>query len=212
MSAPIRTVALAAPVIAAVVLTRGMLAPGAAHAQNPPVVLYGKGLNPGQTVSAWIGGKLCASTMANGAGEWSMQISDTNPCGPTGGAPISFQVDGKDVSSTPSASFVIGGVPSDIANGYRFGPAQAATPTAMATPTASANVTATSTPAGTSPAVTATATATAAPTVVPLPPKTGGAGLLDASADRGVIWLLVTAVLVAGAGIAARTTCSRRSS
>lgn len=212
MSVPIRTVALAAPVLAAVVLALGLLPPGAAHAQNPPVVLYGKGLNPGQTVTAWIGGKLCASTVTNGAGEWSMQISDTNPCGPTGGAPIFFQLDGKDVSSTPAASFVIGGVPSDVANGYRFGPAQAATPTATATATASATAAATSTPAGTSPVVTATATATAAPTVVPLPPKTGGAGLLDASADRGVLWLLLTAALVAGAGIAARTTYSRRSS
>lgn len=209
MTARRNTWGIAAAVVVAT-LAVGLFAPKAAFADNPPAILYGKGLNPGQVVSAWIGGKLCASTTVNGAGEWSMQITDTNSCGPTGGAAIAFQLDGKDVTATPSATFAIGAVPTDIANGYRFGPAQAATPTPTptASATASATAAATSTPAGASPVV----TATPAPTVVPLPPKTGGAGLLDGSADRGTLWLFVTVALVAGAGIAARSAHARRSS
>ncbi|MBX7110955.1 MAG: hypothetical protein K1X87_03795 [Dehalococcoidia bacterium] len=207
MTARRKTFALGAGLVAAIVLAVGLLGPAAVSADSPPAVLYGKGLTPGQTVSAWIGGKLCASTTVDGNGEWAMQISDTNSCGPTGGAAIAFQLDGKDVTASPAATFAIGGVPSDIANGYKFSAAQA-TATATATATASPTAAATSTPAATSPVVTATATAT----VVPLPPKTGSAGLLDSSTDRGALWLLLTAILVAGAGIAARTTYARRSS
>ncbi|MGE0227701.1 MAG: hypothetical protein AB7I38_06935 [Dehalococcoidia bacterium] len=193
-------------------LALGVFNPTGALAQNPPAVLYGKGLTPGQTVSAWIGGKLCASTVVDGAGEWAMQISDTNACGPTGGAAIAFQLDGTDVTATPSATFAIGGVPSNIANGYTFSaaePTATATATATATTTATATATAaaaTPTPAGTSLAT----TATPKPTVVPLPPKTGGAGLLEGSPDRGATWLLLTGALVAVAGVAARATYARR--
>ena len=197
-----------AALVGALVLALGLLAPGVASAENPPAVLYGQGLTPGQTVSAWIGGKLCASTVVDGGGEWAMQILDTNACGPTGGAAIAFQLDGKDATASPAATFALGGIPGDIAHGYKLTLSQA-TPTATVTATATATAT---TPAATATATTPASTATAAATVVPLPPKTGSAGLLDDSNGRGGLWLILAFAVVAASGVAARTAYARRSS
>lgn len=171
---------------AALVLGLGLAAAGSASAQVLPAVLYGKGLTAGQTVAASIGGKQCGTATVTAAGEWTMQITSDNSCGPTDGAAISFTVNGQAATASPAATWKSGGTPSDIANGYKLTVSQA-TPTATASATAAATATAT-----------------------PAPPKTGNAGLLGTDGGNGGLWLLLGFAAVAGAAVAGRQLYGRR--
>lgn len=93
-----------------------------------------------------------------------------------------------------------------IAGGKMVGKVVVQQSQATATATASATGTATATATGTA-APTRTATATATSTAMPAPPKTGQAGLTDASTSAGAVLLLLglAGVTVFGARAATRT-------
>jgi len=193
-----------------------------ARAQTSSAVFYGRGLTPGQTVTAWVGLKQCASTTVKQTGEWSIEIASNNACGPTNGTVVTFTVDGSDYESTPAAVWAPGGKPVDAINGYRLtkaAPVAVAvassdgfiTPTATSAP-GSGQATATPTAAQTKTATaTASATATTAmsPGGTPTSPKTGGAGLLAKQDANELPWILVTVLVVAGSGVVARRAYAR---
>jgi hypothetical protein len=123
-----------AAAVAAFMFSLSMSVAGTANAQTPPATFYGRGVQAGSTVQAFIGGTLCGSSTVNSAGEWSISVSTTAPCNPTEGAAVSFTVNGAAATATPAAVWRGGGLPPDVANGYVLS-ATAAPPSVTATPT-----------------------------------------------------------------------------
>ena len=76
-----------------------------AHAQGPDTAsYYGTGLNEGDTVAASIGGTECASTAANAAGEWVVQVGQEGDCSPADGDTVDFSLNGDAAEQTASWS------------------------------------------------------------------------------------------------------------
>ncbi|MEZ4554465.1 MAG: hypothetical protein AB7L91_00885 [Dehalococcoidia bacterium] len=91
----------------------------AADAQFLPAVLYGGGLESGQTVEVLIGGVSCGSTTASEEGEWVIQVPVEAPCNPEAGDAITFKLDGVEATSSPAATWESGGIPTgSVATGY----------------------------------------------------------------------------------------------
>jgi hypothetical protein len=84
-------------------------------AQQLPALFYGGGLCSGDKVEASIGGTVCGTATVNTAGQWSITIRPTAPCGPTEGAAVTLTVNGK---ASGSATWKNSGLPPDVANGY----------------------------------------------------------------------------------------------
>jgi len=166
--------------VAAMMLTLSIAVAGTANAQTPPATLYGKGLKAGDKVEASIGGAVCGTATATAAGEWTLSIASDNACKPTANAAIALKLNGAAVDARPAATWVGGGLPSDVANGYVLSAAAA-----PAQPAA--------TPAGGAGAVT--------------PPKTGNAGLTGSSATS--MWLVLGIGLVALGAVAGTRAYSR---
>jgi hypothetical protein len=150
---------------ASLALVLSLFAPGAARAQFLPAVFYGTGLQPGQSVDAYVYDKFCVSTTANDRGEWVLQIPAEAPCGPTDGAPVTFTVDSQVMTSAPAATWQSGGIPAgSIATGYTLTPGSGVTlppaPSVTATPPLGSSGTTTGTP-GADGTGTATSTGTA---------------------------------------------------
>ena len=88
-------------------LLLGPLALGtqSAHAQGPNVAsYYGTGLSEGDTVAASIGDTECASTTANAAGEWVLQVGPDGDCSPEDDDTVSFSLNGDVAEQTASWS------------------------------------------------------------------------------------------------------------
>lgn len=144
---------------ASLALVLSLFASGAARAQFLPAVFYGTGLQPGQTVDAYVYDKFCGSTTANDRGEWLLQIPAGAQCGPTDGAPVTFTVDRQVMTSDPPATWQSGGIPAgSIPTGYTLTPGNGVTlppaPSVTGTPEPGSATTGT-------PAATATGTGTA---------------------------------------------------
>lgn len=127
--------------VAAMMLTLSFAVAGTANAQTPPATFYGKGLKAGDKVEVWVGGKVCGTATATAAGEWSLQVAADNACGPTANAAVAFRLNGANVTASPAAVWVGGGLPSDVANGYVLSaaPAQTTTPAGTVTPPKTGN-------------------------------------------------------------------------
>lgn len=108
-----KVAALGTTMVVAAVLLGAFTA--SANAQASPFSAYGRGLTPGDTVSASIGGQACGEMTADADGEWLLQIEETADCAPTEGAQISFTLNGEDTHVT--ATYAPGGAPADVANG-----------------------------------------------------------------------------------------------
>ena len=87
-------------------LLLGPLALGfhSAHAQGPDAAsYYGTGLSEGDTVAASIGGTECASTTANAAGEWLLQVGQGD-CSPAPDDTVDFSLNGDAAEQTATWS------------------------------------------------------------------------------------------------------------
>jgi hypothetical protein len=83
------------------------------HAQGPDSAqYYGIGLSEGDTVAASIDGTECASTTANAAGDWVLQVGPGD-CSPEDGNTVNFSLNGELAEQTETWS--AGGTPSDPA-------------------------------------------------------------------------------------------------
>ena len=88
-------------------LLLGPLALGfhSAHAQGPNVAsYYGTGLSEGDAVAASIGGTECASTTANAAGEWVLQVGPDGDCSPEADDTVNFSLNGDAAEQTATWS------------------------------------------------------------------------------------------------------------
>ena len=75
-----------------------------AHAQGPDTAsYYGTGLAEGDAVAASIGGTECASTTADAAGQWVVQVGQGD-CSPEDGDTVDFSVNGDAAEQTASWS------------------------------------------------------------------------------------------------------------
>ena len=107
-------------------LLLGPLALGfhSAHAQGPNVAsYYGTGLSEGDAVAASIGGTECASTTANAAGEWVLQVGPDGDCSPEADDTVNFSLNGDAAEQTATwsagdlaeVSLTVAAMPSDDA-------------------------------------------------------------------------------------------------
>ncbi len=110
---PARIMAVAA--LMALLIGPMLFSASSALAQGAPAILYGTGLEAGQTVTASIGDVECASATVNDDGQWEMQIESSAACNPTDGDTISFAVDGH--AAEQVATYVPGVAVDDVANG-----------------------------------------------------------------------------------------------
>jgi hypothetical protein len=87
----------------------------AAHAQQPPMTVYGTGIAAGSVVAASIGGVVCGTATADAQGQWIIQIDASAPCSPSNGDTITFTLNGQ--ATTATETFNFGGAPANVAQG-----------------------------------------------------------------------------------------------
>ena len=125
---------LTAALVAAIAAAGVAVAPHPVSAQtSAPASFYGKGapLVAGDKVAVLIGGATCGSATVNGLLEWSVSVSASAPCAPSDGAAVTITVNGSVATVTPNPVWKLGGLPPDVANGYKIslGSTPAANPT-----------------------------------------------------------------------------------
>lgn len=126
---------LTAALVAVLAVVVVAVTPQSASAQtSAPASFYGKGapLVAGDKVAILIGGQTCGSGTVNGLLEWSVSVSASAPCAPTDGAAATITVNGSVATVTPNPVWKLGGLPGDVANGYKItlGNTPATNPTA----------------------------------------------------------------------------------
>ena len=94
--------------------------PSATPVATTAAIYYGRNLQSGDAVEAFIGGRSCGRVGVNGRGEWVIQIPVNAPCSPVAGAPVTFTVNGRPAVASPAVTWQLGGTPSDVTNGIRL--------------------------------------------------------------------------------------------
>ena len=111
---PVSTLTLVV-VLAAAALGGLALRQATAHAQTPPAIYFGTGLELGDEVEAFIGVTSCGTSTADAAGEWVIVIATNAPCSPSEGAKVSFTLNGK--TAEEAQTWAGGGTPESLDTG-----------------------------------------------------------------------------------------------